>query len=344
MPAASSRLPSPSSACSPISPSTRPAITATFFLAACARRTTSPEALPTSDVRSNDPSPVITSCAFASAASNPTRDSTHPAPGSSCALAKNASPAPSPPAAPPPGSVARSPRPWRVISSPRRSRPRDKSCPPSGPAPFCGPNTGPAPSGPTSAVVTSANATTRASSPQPPSITANWTSEPPPSGRAAPSASRRDQPNPPAAPPPPPGAARPAVHSGSTAQSHHHRPGTALDRLPNHLTHAARRGPQRVELIRFEQRDAAGGGALEQRSLGVDPAELARHRVAQGARDLEVLTQRPGWQHRVEQPITPIGNGALQHGGARHRPARTHGDRFRDLPWPERALEGRWGN
>src|SRR5207245_96708 len=62
---------------------------------------------------------------------------------------------------------------------------------------------GAAPCGPTSAVVTSARATTRASSAQPPSSTASRTSEPPPSGRAVPDASRSDHPNPRAAPVPP---------------------------------------------------------------------------------------------------------------------------------------------
>src|SRR6266513_2322823 len=85
------------------------------------------------------------------------------------------------------------PRARRAPSAPRRRAP----------APFCGANTGAAPCGPTSPVVTSANATTRASSPQPPSSIASWTSAPPPSGRAAPDASRRDHPNPRAAPVPP---------------------------------------------------------------------------------------------------------------------------------------------
>src|SRR2546427_5024778 len=41
---------------------------------------------------------------------------------SSSALAKHTRPAPRPPAAPPPGRVARSPRPCRAISSARRDR------------------------------------------------------------------------------------------------------------------------------------------------------------------------------------------------------------------------------
>src|SRR6267378_1813489 len=101
MPAASSIRPSPSSAWIPIRPSTFPATTARRFLAACARRTTSPDALPTSEVRSKEPSPVTTKSALARAASKPTRSSTHWAPGTRPALAKNARPAPRPPAAPP---------------------------------------------------------------------------------------------------------------------------------------------------------------------------------------------------------------------------------------------------
>src|SRR6266545_1084503 len=184
-------------------PSTLPAITATRFLAACARRTISPDPFPTSDVRSNDPSPVITRSALARAASNPRRDSTHSAPGSRRALAKNASPAPSPPAAPPPGTVASSGRPCRAISSASRSRPRDSSFTASGPAPFCGPNSGAAPSGPTRGVDTSVSATTRAAMPHPPTSSANCPSVPPPSGSGPPAAFNSVHPRPRAAPVPP---------------------------------------------------------------------------------------------------------------------------------------------
>src|SRR5439155_15196609 len=140
---------------------------------------------------------------FGEAASNPTRARTHSAPRVSWALAKYASPAPSPPAAPPPGSIARSPRPCRAINAARRSSPRERSFTPSGPAPFCGPNTGAAPCGPTSGVVTSASAMTRAARPHPPSSPPSCASDPPPSGSGSPWASRNAQPSPRAAPVPP---------------------------------------------------------------------------------------------------------------------------------------------
>jgi len=56
----------------------------------------------------------------------------------------------------------------------------------------------------------------------------------------------------------------------------------------------------------LEQGDPTGGGALEDRGLRVDPAELAGHRLAQRAGNAEVLAQRPGWQYRIKQPIAAI--------------------------------------
>src|SRR5207245_2654430 len=169
----------------------------------------SPDALPTREVRSNEPSPVTTKSALASAASKPTRDKSHSAPGVSWALAKNASPAPSPPAAPLPGSVASSGRPCRAITSARRSRPRSSSLSAAGPP-------------------------------------------------------------------------------------HPHGCGTTLHGLPNKLAHTARRSPQGIELIGPQQRDAARSGALEDRGLVVEPAQIARHRHPQRPRHLHPLAQRFG--------------------------------------------------
>jgi hypothetical protein len=99
--------------------------------------------------------------------------------------------------------VASSGRPWLLqaeasLSSPAASR---RTC--SGVAPFCGANTGAAPSGPTRGDRTSASATTRSGRPQPGVQSANADSAPPPSGKSPPFTSENVHPKPRAAPTPP---------------------------------------------------------------------------------------------------------------------------------------------
>src|SRR3989442_15661570 len=65
--------------------------------------------------------------------------------------------------------------------------------------------------------------------------------------------------------------AGPAVDRGGATQSHDHRLGAPFDRLPDQLTDSTRRGPQRVELLGSEKRDAASSGSLKDRRLRVHP-------------------------------------------------------------------------
>src|SRR3989454_1149129 len=233
----------------------RPATTATFFLAAWARRSTSPAALPASEVRSNVPSPVITRSALASAASKPTRSSTHSAPGRRLALAKNTSPAPRPPAAPPPGRLARSGRPCCPHSIPSRSSPAASN------------------------------------------------------GRRA-------------------------------AESDNHGASPAVHRFEDELADAARGGAQRVALLRLEKRQPAGAGALKDRRLRVEPAQLGTHRHAERAGDPDVLSEGARRQHGVEQAVSAIGRWAGEHHRSRQCPANAAHDRVGDLAGAEATLEG----
>ena len=101
------------------------------------------------------------------------------------------------------GMVPRSGRPASLQSAARRVSPSASRGISSGRAPFCGPKTGAAPSGPSSGVATSASAITRAASPQPDANAASSTSDPPPSGSGLPSVFSNVHPSPRAAPVPP---------------------------------------------------------------------------------------------------------------------------------------------
>src|SRR6266581_4446563 len=92
--------------------------------------------VPAGDDLSKIPSPVMTRSALANAASKPARSNTHSAPPVNSAFAKNTSPAPSPPAAPPIGIVPSSGRPASAHSSARRDRPAASCGISSGRAPF----------------------------------------------------------------------------------------------------------------------------------------------------------------------------------------------------------------
>jgi len=102
---------------------------------------------------------VITSCAFASAASNPTRASTHSAPPVSWALASTRDPRPSRPQRPP-GQCRKvaTAVPGHHLGQPLQ--PPGEQLHSFGPRPFLRPEHGAAPREPTSGVVTSASAMT----------------------------------------------------------------------------------------------------------------------------------------------------------------------------------------
>jgi hypothetical protein len=90
-----------------------------------------------------------------------------------------------------------------AIAAASRSRPVAINFTSAGDAPFCGANSGAAPSGPTNGVCTSVSATTRFALPHPAVQSASVASAPPPSGSAAPFTSVKVHPSPRAAPTPP---------------------------------------------------------------------------------------------------------------------------------------------
>src|SRR2546430_2136317 len=211
------------------------------------------------------PSAVMTRSAWASAASNPARSSTHSAPRASSALAKKTRPAPRPPAAPPMGIVPRSGRPASLHSAARRASPAARMGISSGRAPFCGPNTGAAPSGPSSGGATSANATTRAASRHPDAKEASSAKNPPPSGRGFLLAFSNGQQSPGAAP-----VLYEAQEQGSTRQG---APDARRDRLGD-LTRAERT----FECGRSDEDDGRHGGGQHNRNE--KPPELPQGVIA----------------------------------------------------------------
>ncbi len=131
-----------------------------------------------------------------------------------------------------------------------------------------------------------------------------------------------------------------SVHGCRAAEADNDCLGAAIRGGPDEFADASCGRSHRIAVFGLDQGETAGGRAFDDGRFAVDPAHLRRHRIADGARDLQPFAQRAGRQHDVEQPIAAVGDWALEHRGARHGAAYTRRDCLSDLAWTECALEG----
>src|SRR5690242_2702892 len=121
-----------------------------------AARATPTGVLPARLCASSEPSPVITRSAPSSAVSKPARSSTSSMPGRLVAPSTARAAKPTPPAAPAPGVRDQSRPTAAATTVAQRRNPASSAATSAGEAPFCGPYTSAAPSGPVSGLSTSA--------------------------------------------------------------------------------------------------------------------------------------------------------------------------------------------
>ena len=164
-------------------------------------------ALPLRLCSSSEPSPVMTRSAPSSASSTPVNPAMRSNPDSTVAPSPAIAPAATPPPAPAPGTCETSGAPPTCSACAQRPSASSSKVTSAGPAPFCGPNTAAAPSGPSSGFVTSVATATLTpvsrSRTGVSSVDATRDSVPPPSPTGAPNASSTPAPSAPSIPAPP---------------------------------------------------------------------------------------------------------------------------------------------